>query len=541
MNTLFNTSLRSRLTIVVGFIALMAVGIGVLGLFGMDKANDGLKTVYENRTVALEQISRIDRLLVQSQLELVEAIQDSMAATIKKKSEQIEKNIAEIDQTWDIYSKSELSANERQLAVSFNGDKQKIINDGLRATMKAMGDGDLAHASELLDTVQSLSVPLRKSLDALRKIQVDQAKGDYQQSNSRYQILRGIVIAVIVGGGLLAGALGYFLIKNVYSQLGGEPSYAQEIVHSIAAGDLTVAVELRADDNKSLLFAMKSMQQKLSHTMREIRDSTDTIATASNEISLGNMDLSSRTENQASALEETSASLIDLTNSVKTNADNTRQANQLAHSASDVAHRGSTAVLQIVDTMGSINASARKITDIISVIDSIAFQTNILALNAAVEAARAGEQGRGFAVVASEVRNLAQRSAAAAKEIKELISRSVEEVNHGSTIVASAGATMKEIVDSVQRVTEIMTVISTANEEQRDEINQVSSAINQIDEGTQQNSALVEEAAAASESLREQSEVLAELIRTFTLDGAHQITTQQKINLPGRQNVKLIR
>jgi len=519
----------------------MAVGIGVLGLFGMDKANDGLKTVYENRTVALEQISRIDRLLVQSQLELVEAIQDSMAATIKKKSEQIEKNIAEIDQTWDIYSKSELSANERQLAVSFNGDKQKIINDGLRATMKAMGDGDLAHASELLDTVQSLSVPLRKSLDALRKIQVDQAKGDYQQSNSRYQILRGIVIAVIVGGGLLAGALGYFLIKNVYSQLGGEPSYAQEIVHSIAAGDLTVAVELRADDNKSLLFAMKSMQQKLSHTMREIRDSTDTITTASNEISLGNMDLSSRTENQASALEETSASLIDLTNSVKTNADNTRQANQLAQSASDVAHRGSTAVLQIVDTMGSINASARKITDIISVIDSIAFQTNILALNAAVEAARAGEQGRGFAVVASEVRNLAQRSAAAAKEIKELISRSVEEVNHGSTIVASAGATMKEIVDSVQRVTEIMTVISTANEEQRDEINQVSSAINQIDEGTQQNSALVEEAAAASESLREQSEVLAELIRTFTLDGAHQITTQQKINLPGRHNVKLIR
>ena len=536
MNTSLNTSLRSRLSIVVGFIALMAVGIGALGLFGMDKANDGLKTVYENRTVALEQISRIDRLLVQSQLELVEAIQDSMAATIKKKSAQIEKNIGEIDQTWGVYAQSELSSSERQLADTFNSDKQKIINDGLRSTIKAMNDGDLAHASELLDTVQALAVPLRKSLDALRKIQVDQAKGDYEQANSRYQILRGIVVAVIIGGGLLAGALGYYLIKNVYGQLGGEPSYAQDIVHGIAAGDLTIAIDLHADDTKSLLFAMKSMQQKLSHTMLEIRDSTDTIATASNEISLGNMDLSSRTESQASALEETSASLIDLTNSVKTNADNTRQANQLARSASDVAHRGSTAVLQIVDTMGSINTSARKITDIISVIDSIAFQTNILALNAAVEAARAGEQGRGFAVVASEVRNLAQRSAAAAKEIKELISRSVQEVNHGSSIVASAGATMKEIVDSVQLVTEIMAVISTANEEQRDEINQVSSAINQIDEGTQRNSALVEEAAAASESLRQQSELLAELVGTFKLDDAHQIQ-----NLPANQNIKLIR
>jgi len=513
-----NNTLKSRLSFVIGLITLLAIGIGILGLFGMGKANEGLKTVYENRTVALEQISRIDRLLVQSQLALVEAIQDSMAATIKVKSALIEKNIAEMDQTWALYSTSEHTDAEHALADTFHADREKMINDGLRKTIKAMNDGDLALAGELADKVQTLAIPLRKSVDALRKIQVDEAGNEYDMANSRYAVLRVLVIVAIILGSLAAGSSGYFLIRNVYGQLGGEPSYAHHIVHSIAAGDLTVDVQLSDGDRKSLLFAMKCMQKTLFETMSEIRNSTDTITTASEEISIGNMDLSSRTENQASSLEETSASLVDLTNSVKTNAENTMLANQLAHSASEVAQIGSGSVLQIVDTMGSINASAKKITDIISVIDGIAFQTNILALNAAVEAARAGEQGRGFAVVASEVRNLAQRSAAAAREIKQLISQSVEEVNQGSVIVSSAGATMHEIVESVKRVTDIMQIISAANAAQRDDINQVSSAITQIDDVTQQNSALVEQAAAASESLKQQSIVLGELVRTFKLD-----------------------
>ncbi len=513
-----NNTLKSRLSSVIGLITLLAVGIGILGLFGMNRANEGLKTVYENRTVALEQISRIDRLMVQSQLALVEAIQDSMAATIKTKSALIEKNITEMDQTWDSYIKSEHGEVERKLADTFHADREKMINDGLRKTIKAMNDGDLALAGELQDKVQALAIPLRKSTDELRKIQVDEAGSEYQKANSRYALLRVLVIAAIVLGGLTAAVSGYYLIRSVYAQLGGEPSYAHHIVHSIAAGDLTLDVRLMHGDRKSLLFAMKCMQKTLFETMSEIRNSTDTITTASAEIASGNMDLSSRTENQASSLEETSASLMDLTNSVKTNAENTRMANQLAHSASDVAHKGSSTVLQIVDTMGSINASAKKITDIISVIDGIAFQTNILALNAAVEAARAGEQGRGFAVVASEVRNLAQRSAAAAREIKELISQSVEEVNLGSAIVSNAGATMHEIVESVKRVTDIMSVISAANEEQHNDINQVSSAISQIDDVTQQNSALVEQASAAAESLKEQAVVLGELVRTFKLD-----------------------
>lgn len=511
------TTLKSRLSLVIGLITLLALGLGVLGLFGMGKANDGLQSVYENRTVALEQILRIDRLLVQSQLALVEAIQDSMAATIKTKSEVIEKNIAEMDKAWAEYARSALSDDERKLADTFNSDRGKLINEGLRSTMKAMADGDLAKAAELQDKVQALAIPLRKSVDALRKTQVDQARAEYQNAVSRYQILRAIVLVAIVVGGLVAAALGYFLIKYVYGQLGGEPGYASQIVHSIAGGDLTVHVELDPADNQSLLFAMKAMQQKLSQTIFEIRQSTETINVASNEIAQGNMELSNRTESQADALEETSTSMGDLTNIVKTNADNTRHANQMAQSASAVAQEGSKTVMQIIDTMGSINASAKKITDIISVIDGIAFQTNILALNAAVEAARAGEQGRGFAVVASEVRNLAQRSAAAAKEIKGLIGHSVEEVSRGSAIVANAGATMNELVDSVKRVTDIMEVISAANDKQHDEINQVNNAISQIDEVTQQNSALVEEAAAASHSLKEQSEILGGLVGIFKL------------------------
>lgn len=518
-------TLKSQLITVIGLITLLAVGIGVLGLFGLSRANEGLKTVYENRTVALEQVSRIDRLLVQSQLALVEAIQDSMVATIKIKSDLIEKNVAEMDQTWAAYSRTAHSDEERRLAEAFQSDRDKLINSGLRQTIKAMNDGDLAKAAELQDKVQALAIPLRKSVDALRKLQVDEARNEYEKAVERYDMLRIAVMAVIVLGGIGGGALGYYLIRHVYRQLGGEPSHVQNIVQRIAAGDLTVRINLSAGDQSSLLFEMQSMQHKLAATIGEIRASTEAINSASNEIAMGNMDLSNRTESQASALQETSSSLIDLSNNVKTNADNTRQANQMAQSASDVALKGSTTVLQIVDTMGSINASAKKITDIISVIDGIAFQTNILALNAAVEAARAGEQGRGFAVVASEVRNLAQRSAAAAREIKQLIGHSVEEVNRGSAIVANAGATMNEIVESVRRVTAIMTVISAANEEQHNDINQVSTAMAQIDDATQQNSALVEEAAAASQSLKDQSELLSVLVSSFTL---HQVVPEIK-------------
>jgi methyl-accepting chemotaxis protein len=329
------------------------------------------------------------------------------------------------------------------------------------------------------------------------------------------KMLIAIFMAVLASGLFIAVAITRGLLKS----LGGEPEYATAIAGKIAAGDLTVTVETKADDASSLLFAMKTMRDSLAKVVGEVRSGTDTIATASNQIASGNLDLSSRTEEQASSLGETAASMEQLTSTVKQNADNARQANQLAVSASSVAVKGGSVVSQVVDTMGSINASSRKIVDIIGVIDGIAFQTNILALNAAVEAARAGEQGRGFAVVASEVRSLAQRSAAAAKEIKTLIGNSVEQVDTGGKLVAEAGATMEELVNSVKRVTDIMGEILAASQEQSAGIEQVNQAIGQMDQATQQNAALVEQAAAAAASMQSQAANLAQLVSVFTLHG----------------------
>jgi methyl-accepting chemotaxis protein len=293
----------------------------------------------------------------------------------------------------------------------------------------------------------------------------------------------------------------------------------------VADGDLTGKIEVRSgDETGQLLEALKLMNGSLVKIVGEVRQGTDAIATASGQIASGNQDLSSRTEEQASSLEQTAASMEELTSTVKQNADNARQANQLAVSASSVAVKGGAVVSQVVDTMGAINTSSRKIVDIISVIDGIAFQTNILALNAAVEAARAGEQGRGFAVVAAEVRNLAQRSAAAAKEIKTLIDDSVGKVDEGSKLVGEAGRTMEEIVDSVKRVTDIMAEITAASQEQTSGIEQINQAITQMDQATQQNAALVEEASAAAQSLQEQAQGLSIAVGVFKLDANAQAT-----------------
>jgi methyl-accepting chemotaxis protein len=336
-----------------------------------------------------------------------------------------------------------------------------------------------------------------------------------------------MLVAMTVGAGIV-----FWLIRHIMQQLGGEPVYAGEVARAISAGDFSREITVARGDSSSLLFTMNAMRENLTVTIGDIRQSTETIAVASRQIASGNADLSSRTESQASSLEETASSMEELTSTVKQNAENARQANQLVVSAADVAVKGGKVVGQVVDTMASIKASSRKIADIISVIDGIAFQTNILALNAAVEAARAGEQGRGFAVVAAEVRNLAQRSAGAAKEIKSLIEDSVDKVDVGGKLVDEAGKTMDEIVNSVKRVTDIMSEIAAASQEQSAGIEQVNQAVGQMDEATQQNAALVEQAAAAAESLQDQAGKLAQAVSVFNLGAGSQTSHSQQMDIP---------
>ncbi|MCC7703298.1 MCP four helix bundle domain-containing protein [Janthinobacterium sp. GW460P] len=329
-------------------------------------------------------------------------------------------------------------------------------------------------------------------------------------ANARTLMLTTGALALITS--LIAA---WLITRDVTRQLGCEPDEAAEIAGQIAAGNLAVRIDPRPGDKNSLLLAMRSMRDSLALIVKQVHNSTETISTAAGQIASGNLDLSSRTEQQASTLEETASSMEELTSTVRINTDHARQANGLAESASDVAVRGGGVVAQVVETMAAIDVSARKIVDIIAVIDGIAFQTNILALNAAVEAARAGEQGRGFAVVASEVRNLAQRSAAAAKEIKDLIGDSVDKVQAGNRLVEQAGATMHEVVASVKRVTDIMSEILSASQEQSSGIEQINTAVTQMDDVTQQNAALVEEAAAAAQAMQEQVNSLNEVVSVF--------------------------
>lgn len=331
------------------------------------------------------------------------------------------------------------------------------------------------------------------------------------------RMVTATVIGLLFSGVVLAAFI--WVARSITRQLGGDPTYAAEVANRVAAGDLSVEVEVKEKDSSSLLAAMKRMQESLVKIVSEVRSGTESIGTGTQEIASGNVDLSQRTEEQASSLEETASSMEELTSTVKQNAENAKQANQLAIGASAVAVKGGAVVGQVVATMSSINESSKKIADIISVIDGIAFQTNILALNAAVEAARAGEQGRGFAVVATEVRNLAQRSAAAAKEIKGLIGDSVDKVGAGTKLVDEAGKTMQEIVTAVKRVTDIMAEITAASHEQSQGIEQVNQAITQMDEVTQQNAALVEQAAAAAESLEEQAQQLMQAVSAFNIGG----------------------
>jgi methyl-accepting chemotaxis protein len=366
-----------------------------------------------------------------------------------------------------------------------------------------------------------------EALDQLGQMEDKQNAQSQVDAEAAFAGARNFMLGLLALAVAIGVAAATFITRGLLKQLGGEPGYTAKIAGSIANGDLSIGIDTKASDSGSLLTEMKQMRNSLVDIVSQVRRGTHTITTASREISAGNVDLSSRTELQASSLEKTASAMEELTSTVKQNADNAREANQLAATASDVARKGGAVVSQVVGTMGEINSSAGKIADIIGVIDGIAFQTNILALNAAVEAARAGEQGRGFAVVASEVRSLAQRSAAAAKEIKTLIGDSVEKIGRGSKLVGEAGTTMEEVVDSVKRVTDIMSDIAAASAEQSAGIEQVNLSIIEMDGMTQQNAALVEQAAAAFQSLQDQAAELQRVVSIFKLEEGMQAAAEQ--------------
>jgi methyl-accepting chemotaxis protein-1 (serine sensor receptor) len=510
-----NLKISTRLMLLIGTLAALLMAIGMTGLSGISQSNAALKSVYEDRTIPMGQLGDVQHQVLLNRLAIANSVLDPTPETIAKGIADVAANLVTLQKTWDAYMATYLTPEETLVARKFHEDQARFVQEGLLPAVAALRANDVEGAHRLiLEKIRPLAAPVEVGVEALMVIQLKEAKAEYEAAAARYTSTRAWSIFAIVAGVLFAVLFGWSLIRGISRSL----REALDVATAVAQGDLSHPIQPGGQDEVGqVLIALAGMQTSLAQVVNTVRQGSEAVATASAEIAEGNHDLSARTESQASALEQTAASMEQLRATVKQNADNARQANQLAVSASDTAIQGGVVVANVVETMKHINDSSKRIFDIISVIDGIAFQTNILALNAAVEAARAGEQGRGFAVVASEVRSLAGRSAEAAKEIKRLINASVERVEIGAAQVDQAGNTMNEVVRSIIRVTDIMGEISAASNEQSAGVAQVGEAVMQMDQVTQQNAALVEEMAAAASSLKAQAQELVETVSVFTL------------------------
>lgn len=531
-----NLTIKNQLSLAFGALAMVVLAVSLFALNGLGGANDRFSGYVhgpsEREALATEvralasrrAIGVRDMVLVKKDADLASA--KSIAV---KAHAQLQLTLKELKEA--VSGASDASERDRALVSAI----EKVES---QYGPVAVAIVELAAAGKRDEAVDKMNQECRPLLEAFLTAVGDfinysdeQAKRNVASSASAYASQRNLLIAISALAVLLAAALGWLIPRRIVTSLGAEPAELSDVAKRVAQGDLS---PVRGSDDApadSVLASMGVMQGQLVGLIGQVRSSADSIATASAQIAQGNNDLSGRTEEQASALEETAASMEELSSTVKQNADNAYQADQLAQSASAFAIKGGEVVNEVVSTMKGINESSKKIADIISVIDGIAFQTNILALNAAVEAARAGDQGRGFAVVAAEVRNLAGRSAQAAKEIKGLIGASVERVELGTALVDRAGATMTEIVGSIRRVTDIMGEISAASKEQSAGVSQVGDAVSQMDQATQQNAALVEESAAAADSMRVQAQQLVEAVAVFKLSGHRPIAVSGNLRL----------
>ena len=515
---MIHMTISRRLFMLVAAAALLVFGACALALYALTQTNAALKAVYEDRTVPAMQLGEITRLLMANAPLLTYAVDHPTPEVIQRNLGAIEANIAQASERWNAYMAGGLDPQERELAKTVDGLRRKYLDEGVLPLITAIRAVDTLRAQEILALkLPALYAPVSTRTNELLMLQIKLAKQAYEASQAAYLTIRNAMFGGSIVGVALIAAFGLWAGRRIARSVGAEPEQVQAAADAVAHGDLSIAIELRPGDTSSVMASMHAMRDSLAHTVGAVRQNAENVAAASHQIAQGNLDLSQRTEEQAAALQETAASMEELSATVRQNADNARQANQLALNASSVAVKGGEVVGQVVDTMKGINDSSKKIADIVSVIDGIAFQTNILALNAAVEAARAGEQGRGFAVVASEVRSLAGRSADAAKEIKSLINASVERVDRGTVLVDQAGATMTELVNSIRRVTDIMGEISAASIEQSAGVAQVGNAVAQMDQATQQNAALVEESAAAAESLKGQAQEMLNAVLVFKL------------------------
>ncbi len=515
MNLLRNYRIGTRLGAGFGVILLILVAMVLLTIgltvVNKNKLRDGLQVAdIKSVQAAAMKSSLMEIGLAMRNIGLLAEV-----SAMQKEEARVNLHRKKYDEARKKLVEQGLSDNEKKFLNEIETTDKKINVFFKEAIGHALAFNTEGAAKLIIGGVDPLSNQLIISINELVRLQEEASSEVLRKSDAADKNLN-LLLAVVSVVALVIGIACAFVITNsITNPLKG----AVEIAKTVASGNLSSHVEVMGKDETSeLLSALKEMSDSLVRTVADVRSGTETINVASHEIASGNADLSARTESQASSLEETASSMEELTSTVKQNADNARQANQLAFSASSIAEKGGSVVGEVVDTMGSIKESSRKIVDIIGVIDGIAFQTNILALNAAVEAARAGEQGRGFAVVAAEVRSLAQRSAGAAKEIKALIGDSVEKVDRGSKLVDEAGHTMSLIVTSVKQVADIMGEITAATQEQSNGIEEVNQAIGQMDEMTQQNAALVEQAAAAAESLQEQAERLSQAVSIFKLD-----------------------